>query len=445
MKAGGNQHREVWRLAGPIIVANLSIPLLGAVDTAVMGHLSEPYYLGAIAIGALIFSYLYWGFSFLRMGTTAFAAQASGAGDATEIAMALARAILSAAALGLAVVLIQAPIVSLALAFIDASAEVESHARSYYQIRIWGAPAALANFAILGWLFGIRRAGVALVMQIFMNGLNIVLDLWFVIGLGWGVEGVAAATVVSEYSACVLGFLLCKPRLRALRLTPRPLKFWIASVLESRAVARLFTVNRDIFVRTLCLVSAYAIFTARGARMGDVVLAANAVLLILQTFLSFGLDGFAQAAEAMVGGAKGARDRAALRVTVRVTTQWAAVTALVYALAYALLGEFLIALLTDMEEIKATARRYLPWLVASPLISVWCYQLDGIFIGATQSRDMRNAMILSFAVFVAAVALLQPQLGNHGLWLALMIFMVARAITLGVRYPRLERAVAERS
>lgn len=444
MKAGGNQHREVWRLAGPIIVANLSVPLLGAVDTAVMGHLSEPYYLGAIAIGALIFSYLYWGFSFLRMGTTAFAAQASGAGDTTEIAMALARAILSAAALGLVVVAIQAPIVSLALAFIDASAEVEQHARSYYQIRIWGAPAALANFAILGWLFGIRRAGTALVLQVFMNGLNIVLDLWFVIGLGWGVEGVAAATVVSEYSACVLGYLLCKPRLRVLRLAPRPLKFWIASLLEDRAIARLFTVNRDIFVRTLCLLSAFAIFTARGARMGDIVLAANAVLLILQTFLSFGLDGFAQAAEAMVGGAKGASDRAALRVTVRVTTQWAAVTALVYVLVYALAGDFLIALLTDMEEIKATARRYLPWLVASPLISVWCYQLDGIFIGATQSRDMRNAMILSFAVFVAAVALLQPRLGNHGLWLALMVFMVARAMTLAARYPRLERAVAER-
>lgn len=444
MRAGENQHREVWRLAGPIIVANLSVPLLGAVDTAVMGHLSEPYYLGAIAIGALMFSYLYWGFGFLRMGTTAFAAQASGAGDTLEIAMALGRAVLSAAALGLTVVLIQVPIVSLALAFINASAEVEQHARSYYQIRIWGAPAALINFAILGWLFGIRRAGAALVLQVFMNGLNIVLDLWFVIRLGWGVEGVAAATVVSEYSACGLGLLLCGPRLRALHLTPRPLKLWIANLLERGAMARLFTVNRDIFVRTLCLVSAYAIFTARGARMGDVVLAANAVLLILHTFLAFGLDGFAQAAEAMVGGAKGARDRTALRSTVRVTTQWAAVTALVFALAYALLGDFLIALLTDMEEIKATARRYLPWLIASPVISVWCFQLDGIFIGATQSRDMRNAMILSFAVFVAAVALLQPLLGNHGLWLALMIFMVARAITLGVCYPRLERAVAER-
>lgn len=432
----------MWRLAGPIILANLSVPLLGAVDTAVMGHLAEPYYLGAIAIGALIFSYLYWGFGFLRMGTTALTAQALGAGDRAEVGSSLGRAVLSAAALGVMVVVLR-PFIGLAVfGFIDASPDVELNARAYFEIRIWSAPAALINFAVLGWLLGTRRAGTALALQIFMNGLNIALDLWFVVGLGWGVEGVAWATVISEVSAGFFGLLLTARRLSGLAIPLNQIKSWGGRIFQAAEIKRLFVVNRDIFIRTFCVVSAFAIFTAQAAKMGDLVLAANAILLTLQMFLAYGLDGFAHAAEALIGGAKGARDRSALRDTVKVTTLWAGVAALIYSLVYGLFGSELIALMTTIDVVRSEAGVYLPWLIASPIISIWCYQLDGIFIGATQTGDMRDAMLLSFAAYLAAVYFLPPVIGNHGLWAALMVFMIARAITLAARYPKLEAAAA---
>ena len=437
LPAEGEWHGRVWRLAAPMILANVSVPLLGAVDTAVVGHLPEAYYLGAVAVGAVVFTFIYWGFGFLRMGTTGLTAQAAGAGDADEVRAALARALLIAMALAAAILVLQWPLAWVAFRLFEASAEVETLARSYYTIRIWGAPAALANYALLGWFVGMQRVRAALGIQVFMNGLNIALDLWFVLDLGWGVEGVAAATVISEYSAVVLGLWMLRRM-----LAPLGGRFVRARILDRDRITRTLAVNRDIFIRTICLLIGFAYFTAIGARMGDAVLAANAVLMNFLSIMAYGLDGFAHAAEALVGGAVGARDRKAFRAAVRVTTLWAALIAGLVVVAYAVLGIVLIAVLTGVAEVRTLAGEYLPWAVAYPVVAVWAYQLDGIFIGATRGPDMRNAMIVSLIVFVAATAVLVPLWGNHGLWLSMLIFAGARTLSLGVRLRAVERSVA---
>lgn len=436
-QAGADWRRRVWRLAGPIILSNVTVPLLGAVDTAVVGHLEHAYYLGAVAIGALIFSFLYWGFGFLRMGTTGFTAQAHGAGDGDEVRATLARALGTAVALAAVILVLQAPVLAAAMALIEAGPEVEGHARAYFTIRIWGAPAALGNYVVLGWFLGVLNARAALLLQVVINGLNIVLDLAFVVGLGMAVEGVALATVIAEYAGLALGLAMIRRALPAVGGVWRR-----GRILDVAPLKRMLRVNGDIFVRTLCLVFAFAYFTAEGARMGDVTLAANAVLLNMVMFMAYGLDGFAHAAEALVGSAIGARDRGAFRGAVRASTHLALATAGGLSLAYALTGGLIIDALTGVAAVRAAAREVLPWLIAAPLLSVWCYQLDGIFIGAVRTGEMRNAMIVSLVLYLAAIELLRPLLGNHGLWLALMLFMVARGVTLGALYPRIERGLA---
>jgi MATE family multidrug resistance protein len=426
----------VWRLAGPIILSNLSVPLLGAVDTAVVGHLPDAAYVGAVAVGATIFNFLYWGFGFLRMGTTGFAAQAYGGGDGDELAAVLARALLLALGLGLVLMALQLPIRHLALALIAASPRVASLAGQFFQVRIWSAPATLANYALLGWLLGVQRPRAALALQVFMNGLNILLNLLFVVGFHWGVRGVAGATVLAEYAATGLGLLLVA------RALPRPLRLERSRILDRGRLVALIRVNRDIFIRTLCLVLAFAYFTARGAAMGDVLLAANAVLLNFQSLMAYALDGFAHAAEILVGSAVGARDRAAFSAAVRAATGSAAALAVGFALAYAVAGDALVGLFTELPAVRAAAHEFLPWLILSPLLSVWSFQLDGVFIGATRTVEMRNGMIIALACYLAAALLLVPLLGNHGLWLALMLLMVARAVPLALWYPRILRSLA---
>ena len=429
-------HRRVWRMAWPMILSNVSVPLLGAVDTAVMGHLGEAYYIGAVAVGAVIFNYIYWGFGFLRMGTSAFSAQALGAGEPDEVRAVLARALLIGLGLSLVILALQGPIIAAALGFIEASDNVERLTSVYYGIRVWSAPAALTNYVILGLLLGTQHPRIALALQVVLNGLNIVLDVGFVVGLGWGVEGVAAATLISEYVAALTGLWLASRVLRR-----------VGGVWRRERIFRpgwfrpIVRVNVDIFIRTLCLLTAFAILTAEGAKFGDVILAANAILLLFQSFMAYGLDGFAHAAQALVGSAVGARDQSALRAVVRSSTLFALVVALGFTIAYAGAGGLLIALLTSVPDVRDAAQLYLPWAIAAPLVSVWSYQLDGIFIGATRTGDMRNGMIISLALFVGLLWLLVPMFGNHGLWLAFLIFMVARGVTLAARYPALERSV----
>ena len=430
------RHAEIWRLAGPITLSNLSVPLLGAVDTAVVGHLPDPANIGGVAVGALIFSFLYWGFGFLRMGTTGFTAQAFGAGDAAELRACLQRPLILALALGAVLVLLQAPIAWISFEIVGPSAEVESHAATYYDIRVWGAPAALLNYALLGWLLGTQRAKAALLLQVGLNGVNILLDLLFVLGFGWGIAGVAWATFIAETGAALAGLALVAGS-AGWRQAPWD---WPRLFKRERLVA-LFRVNLDIFVRTATLHVAFIYFTAQGARAGDVTLAANAILLHLFAFASYGLDGFAHAVEILAGAALGARSRPAFRQAVRTSSFWALITAGLITLVFWLAGPAIVALFTNLAEVRSVAETYLIWLVIAPLISVWGFQLDGIFIGTTRTADMRNAMIVSLAIYFAACFLLIPAWSNHGLWMALMIFMIARAGTLAFCYPALERSV----
>ncbi len=426
-------HRRIWRLAGPVILSNITTPLLGAVDTGVVGHLPDPALIGGVALGSLIFSFVFWGFGFLRMGTTGFTAQAAGAGDAGELRATFLRALLLAGGIGLALVLLQLPIRFLALHFVASSQAVKTYAGAYYDVRVWSAPAALANYAILGWLLGTGRTGLALGLQIALNGVNIVLAILFVLVLGWGIPGVAGATLTSEILATAAGLLLVG------RLLPRA----ATPHLFARArILRLLRVNGDIMLRTLCLQAAFVAFTLAGASLGDIPLAANAILMSLLTMMAYGLDGFAMAAEILVGGAVGARDRMGFRAAVRDSTIWAAGLAFLGASLFLIGGHRLIALFTVHEQVRTAAGLYLPWLALSPILGVWCFQLDGIYVGATRTGEMRNGMILALAGNLLVLWLALPRLGNDGLWLAMMVFYLLRTATLAAWLPRIDRSLA---
>ncbi len=431
-----NWNRKTWRLAGPVILSNVSVPLLGAVDMAVVGHLPGAHYLGAVAVGALIVGVVYNGFNFLRMGTTGLTAQSLGARDPDEVRAWLLRACLAATAIGLGLIILQAPILWLGVALINPGPEVRPLTDAYYSIAIWGAPAALLNFAILGWFFGVQNTRAALATQIFMNGVNVALDLWFVLGLGWGVPGVAWATVISQTAAVAVGLALARRDLARVGGRWHP-----AAAFEVKRLTRMLRVNGDILIRSLCLQAAFIVLTGIGARIGDVTLAANAILMNFQMFMAFALDGFANAAEALAGEALGAGDRARFREAVKATGRWAVGFSVGFSGLYFAAGGVLIDVLTSVETVRAAARVYLPWTAMLPMVSVWSYQLDGIFIGATWTAEMRNGMAASLAVFAVSLWLLVPGMANHGLWLAFTLFMASRAVTLAAFYPRLERAI----
>ena len=422
-------------IAVPIILANVTTPLIGLVDTAVLGQLGDPHYIGGIAIGAMIFNLLYWAFGFLRMGTTGLTAQAEGSGDNSEIGATLMRALLIAVAAGALLILLQLPISAISFAVLKGSQAVEASAASYFDIRIWGAPAALANFAFLGWFIGLGRARTALVLQLLLNGTNAILDAWFVLGMGLDVAGVAYATLISQFVAAAAGIWF------AFRIVKRRgIKFDMPRIVYATAIRRTLAVNGDIMIRTVCVVFAFTWFTAISAEAGDVILAANAVLLTLTYTAAYFLDGFAFAAEALVGQAIGAKRIARFRDAVRLSTLWAIILSLVASAVFWFGGGVIIDVLTVNEDVRALAREYLVWAALVPITGVMAYQLDGIFIGATRTADMRNMMLLSLAIFLLAWMALTPQYGNHGLWAALVIFMSLRGLTLGVRYPALVRA-----
>jgi len=430
-------HRRVWSLAVPIILANISVPLVGAVDTAVVGHLPDPVYIGAVAIGALIFSFLYWGFSFLRMGTTGFVAQAQGAGDAKEVGLVFMRSLLLATVFGVVLLLLQYPIGFVSFRLLEGGTELESLAEDYYSVRIWSAPAVLANYAVLGYLIGLQNTRAALVLQLVLNLTNMLLDLLFVLQFEWGVEGVAAASVLSEYLALCAGMYITRHSLRGFGAAMHR-----SGVFDIEKLKALLHVNFNIFIRTLCVVFAFAYFTAQGAKLGGTILAVNAVLLQLWNILAYGLDGFAHAAEALAGSAYGARNRTAFRSAVFYTTVWALALAGIYTLGYLLFGESIVSILTGIDSVRASASEYMPWILLSPIISVWGFQLDGIFIGATRTVEMRNAMILSLILYLLAIWFIVPVWGNHGLWFCLMLFMVGRAVTLGIKLVGIEKSMA---
>lgn len=423
-------------MAGPIILANISVPLVGAVGTAVVGHLPEPYYIGAVAIGAMLFTYIYHLFNCLRMGTTGPTAQARGARDYGEVRAMLGRALLLAGAVGGTVVVLQWPILALAFWLIDASPQVEHYARVYFLIRVWSMPAVLGTFAIIGWLYGLRDARTPLIVQIFTNALNIALAFLFVFGFDWGVAGVAAATLIAECAGFLLGLYYVR---RVLRTLPRGGTH--SPLLDRAKLIRMVSINSDIVLRTLCVVSVLGFFMAKSAELGDVTLAANQVLHHFLVFTSFALDGFAHAAEAILGEAVGRRDREAFQRAMRVVFLWALIFGALNVLIYAVAGHGIIALLTGIPEVRAAAADYLLWPVLMPLVSVWAYTYDGVYLAATRTKVMRNTVIASFAVFLISLYTLLPLIGNAGLWIAVTSFLLIRGLLLHLLFPHVLRAI----
>ncbi len=423
-------------MAGPIILSNVSVPMLGAVDTAVMGHLAEPYYIGAVALGAMLFNFIYHGFNCLRMGTTGPTAQARGAGNHNEVRAMVGRALFLAAVIGSAILMLQLPIAGIAFWAVESSDQVETLGRQYFLIRVWSLPAVLGTYAIIGWFYGLRDARIPLVLQIFTNAINIVLDFLFVFGFEWDVAGVAAASVIAEYAGLLLGLYFVHRRLGRL-----PAGGEAARILDPVRLRRMITINTDIFLRTMCVVSVLALFIAHSAALGDVPLAANQVLHNFLIFTSFGLDGVAHAAEAILGESAGRRERKAFGAGVKVVVLWGGLVGLANLAIYAVAGTGIIALITTIPEVRAAAADFLPWAVCMPIVSVWAYTYDGIFLAATRTRAMRNSMVIAFAVFLALLFGLKPQFGNVGIWIALTGFMATRSLTLMLMYPRLARTI----
>lgn len=412
-----------------MILSNISVPLLGMVDTGVTGHLESSTYLGAVAIGGTIFGFLYTGMNFLRMGTTGIAAQRFGANDNDGLRVSLGQAIIVALLIAFALIAAQRPIGQMAMNLIGAEGAVETHALQYFSIRIWSAPGTLANFALIGWFLGMQNARVPLYIFLTINLSNIALDLWFVLSLGMKVDGVALASVIAEYSGLAVGLAFAVPALR------RREGHWpLARLFNVRAYAAFFSVNAHLFIRTMALMFTFGFVTAQGARLGGLILAANAVLMNLQMLTAFGLDGVAHAAEALVGKAVGEKRRDALEQAVRLTLKWSLIIALGFCAAYIAAGPFLVRLLTDLPEVRETAMQFLPWLIVSPIVSVWSFLYDGVYVGATRARAMRDIMLFStLIIFLPAWYLLQGY-GNHGLWLAFTLFMASRGIGMHIAY-----------
>ena len=423
-------HRRILKISAPIVLSNATVPLLGAVDTAVVGQLGDATSLGAVGIGAVILATLYWAFGFLRMSTSGLAAQALGAGDRTECSAVLIRALIVSGIAGLGLVALQTLLFAGAFALAPASPAVENVAQEYLSIRLWGAPATIALYALTGWLVGLERTRGVLVLQLAQNALNIVLSLWFGLGLGWGVTGVAVATLIAEWLGVVLALWLARD---VLGLGLRPA---LARLGDRLAIARMFHASRDIMARTILLQLAFTAFVFLGARYGDVTLAANQVLLQFLEVTAYALDGFAISAETLIGQAVGARSLADTRAAGRICMQWGVGGGVALAVIFGLSGPWLIDLLTTASEVREAARDYLPWLVAAPLIGAAAWIYDGIFIGALLTRDMLRAMVFSMLVYALALVILLPLTGNHGLWAALMVLNGTRTFTLWRLYPK---------
>ncbi|MDG2404346.1 MAG: MATE family efflux transporter [Paracoccaceae bacterium] len=429
-------HWRVLKIAIPVVLANITLPILGAVDTAVVGQMGAAAPIGAVGIGAIILGALYWLFGFLRMGTVGLASQAFGVNERAELAALLTRVLCIGGAGGVVLVGLQKPLFWMAFQISPASAEVEGMARQYMMIRVYSAPAAIAIFGITGWLVAQERTTAILGIQLFMNGLNIALDLWFVLGLDWGVSGVAFATFIAEWSGLALALWLCRETFL------NPLWRDWTQVFDKTRLWLMWLINRDILIRSLCLEIIAVSFLFMGADFGDVTLAANQILLQFLMVTSHGLDGFAFAAEALVGQAFGARMSHELRRAALLSGGWGCVTAMGLAALFALCGGLFIDLMTTSPDVRDAARLYLPYIVLTPILAVFPYILDGIFVGATRSRDMRNMMFLSLLAYGLAIFTVVPVMGSHGLWIALLVSFIVRGVTLSARYPALERAAA---
>ena len=422
-------NKRIWLIAGPMILSNLTVPVLGLVDTAILGHLSHAHYLGAVALGAVIFDLLFWAFGFLRMGTTGLTAQAYGANDLYQTRLILWQSLTLAITIGLLILLLQKPLFELAFAYMQPSEEVKSWALIYCEIRIWAAPASLAHYVIYGWLLSIGKTRSVLALTIVANLINIILDYLFVMKFGMLTAGVAWGSLIAEYSLVILGLSMIKQNTRHMGTQPI-----IDKLMNLADYRQLFTVNRYIFVRTLCLLFTISFFYARSAQQDDITLSANAILMTLLMVFSYGQDGFANAAEVLSGRAIGARNLQDFQQTNRGCARWCLYTSIVFTAVLLLFDKTIIGLLTDIDQVVTATLDYWLWLTLLPFAAAWSFLLDGIFVGATKARAMQNTMLFSsLCVFLPSWYLLTP-LGNHGLWLAFLLFHSARSISMALMY-----------
>ena len=426
--------RAIWAIALPMMLSAISTPLVGLVDTAVMGHLDSPVFLAAVAANATIFSIILMGLNFLRMGTTGVTAQAFGSNDHERITESLVQPLAIGLFLAFVLLIMQWPLREAALWVLSPAEETKELARLYFDIRIWSAPAVLANFVIIGWLLGMQNARGPLAIMLTINLTNAALDIWFVTVLGMTVEGVALATVIAEVAGLLVGAAFVRAELGG----HKPV-WQLTHYLDVKRYLPLFKINANLFLRSMALMFTLAFITAQGARLGDVILASNALLMNFVYFMAYALDGIAHAAEALAGKAIGARDKAGLEIAVTRTLIWTAVFAALFSLLYYLTGTTIISLLSDLPEIRTTAAIYLPWLIAAPLISAWCFLYDGVYVGITRAREMRIVMVGAALFVFLPTWFVFRDWGNHALWLALMMFMAARGLGMHLWYRYLLR------
>lgn len=428
--------RDILRIALPSIVSNITVPLLGLMDVAITGHLGAASYIGAIAIGSMVFNVMYWLFGFLRMGSSGLTSQALGRRDLQGVVSLLVRAEVIAMVIALAFLLFAWPLRMLADLIMSPSAEVRPLFHTYFNICIWGAPASLGLYSLSGWFIGMQNSRSPMVVAIFQNVVNMVVSLFLVVVCGMKVEGVALGTLIAQWSGFLLALGLCwkyyGKTIKRYRLTPD---------LSQRGEGRenlsvFFRVNRDIFLRTLCLASVMLFFTSAGSRSGDIILAVNTLLMQFYLLFSYVMDGFAFAGEALSGKRKGAGNYVALHATVRRLFRWGAVLTVAFTVVYVLCGQLFVSLLTDDGQVRAASADYLPWAVAVPAFGVMAFLWDGVFIGMTLTRGMLVSSFVATLLFFALYVLLFPVLGNHGLWIAFMVYLFMRGViqTFWFRY-----------
>lgn len=431
-----NNYLYIIKLAIPIIIANASVPLLGLVDTAAIGQTASASHLGAIALAALIFSFVYWGFGFLRMGTTGFIAQASGAEDTNELHALVFRSVILGAAIGVFLIILQKFVGELSVYLLSASEEIKDLVKDYFYIRIWGAPATLITFALLGTLIGMGWTKRLLWVQLFLNGLNILFNITFVVGFGMGVKGIALGTVLAEWLTLFFAAYLLFDKLGLHRPYKRVQELKV-QIFDMPKLGALFKVNSDIMIRTLALLSGFAWFANQGAKFGDETLAANHVLLQFVTLSAFFLDGYAHVVEMLAGKAYGAKNKLLFLNHIKQSTVLAGATAVLLALLVYGSGETIIPLLSKDLQVQAIAVSYKNYAVFYILFSFVAFQLDGVFIGVTRSKEMRNATLVSMVAFIGLGVVLVQYYGNDGLWLSFVFYVVVRGVALGSFFPRI--------
>ena len=432
-------HRRILAIAIPSIVSNITVPLLGLIDIAIVGHLGKVSYIGAIAVGSMIFNLVYWIFGFLRMGASGMTSQALGSRNLTEVVRLLLRSLAVSLAIALLLIILQTPLQKIMFALIQPTADIAPLSSTYYYIVIWGAPAMLGLYGLTGWYIGMQNTRIPMLVSIIQNITNIIASLTLVAGLGMGFRGVAFGTVIAQYT----GFFVALALL--LRYYGRLGKYIELGGLFARsAMTRFFSVNGDIFMRTLFLVAVNLFFTSAGARQGAVILAVNTVLMQLYLLFSYFMDGFAYAGEAICGHYYGAGNNAAVRATVRRLFLWGAVVVAVFTAVYALGGEGFLHLLTDDNTVIAASGEYFPWALAVPLAGVAAFVWDGVFIGLTATRGMLVSSVFAAVAFFSTYFLLQPSLGNHALWLAQIVYLSMRGIIQSVIFSRHQRNTHQR-